>query len=168
MDALSVLKSDHDNVKALFKRLRALATGAAAEREELFLRIDEELKIHSDIEENVFYPTFKERSEDEVERDEIAEAYEDHAKVATLLQELESLVPSGASYEEKLHDLMDSVEEHIEDEEGTMFGMARDLFDEGELDRLGAELLAAKEEAKELTGEDLEELEEIDSERRTR
>jgi hemerythrin superfamily protein len=146
MDALKLLKEDHKKVKTLFGEVEELGDRASSQRKKLFQKIDEELTIHSKIEETIFYPEFRRRAGNEEEKEEVLEAYEEHTIVKTLIGELEDLDPKDETYKPKLSVLKDLVEHHVKEEEGPMFRMARDLFDKEELDELGERLVMAKEE----------------------
>jgi hemerythrin superfamily protein len=86
MNALEVLKEDHQKVKGLFQEVRQATD--QAKRKELFNKIDTELEIHAHIEETVFYPAIEEHEEF---KDMVAEALEEHQEAKTLLDELEEL-----------------------------------------------------------------------------
>jgi hemerythrin superfamily protein len=147
VDALTLLKTDHDKVRALFAQAEKLSDRATTSRRALFDEIDEELTLHTKIEEKIFYPAFRERARRGEERDEVMEAFEEHAVAKRLIKELEKLEPTDERYKAKLTVLIESVEHHAEEEERTMFPMARKLFDETELEELGEEIVAAKEKA---------------------
>ena len=146
MDALKLLKEDHKKVKTLFGEVEALGDRAAAQRKKLFQQIDQELTIHSKIEETIFYPEFRRRANKGEEREEVLEAYEEHNVVKTIIGELEELDPKDETYKPKLSVLKELVEHHVKEEEGPMFKMARELFDKEELDEIGERIMAAKEE----------------------
>jgi len=148
MDALTLLKNDHTKVRGLFKEVEALGDRAASGRERLFEEIDRELRLHSEVEEKIFYPAFKRHAEVGEEREKVLEAYEEHHIVANLMDELEGLDPKDEQYKAKLNVLIELVKHHADEEEGTMFKTAREIFDESELDELGAKITKAKEEAK--------------------
>jgi hemerythrin superfamily protein len=147
MDALSLLKQDHDKVRALFSEVEKLSERASTSRRALFDQIDEELTLHSKIEEKIFYPAFKERAEDTEERDEVMEAIEEHAVAKRLIKELEGLEPTDERYKAKLSVLMEAVKHHADEEEKEMFPMAREIFEKEELDEMGDKIIAAKEKA---------------------
>jgi hemerythrin-like domain-containing protein len=147
MDAIALLKQDHAEVKELFKQVDALGERANATRAKLFAKIDSALEVHTQIEEEIFYPTFKARAEDSQEREEVLEALEEHGIAKMLLQELQELEPSDEAFQPKLSVLMEAVQHHIKEEEGTLFKMARELFDRDELSNLGEQLAAAKKVA---------------------
>jgi len=139
MNALEVLKQDHQKVKGLFKE----ATGSSDQntRKELFDKIDTELEIHAHIEETVFYPALETHEE---LKDLVAEALEEHQEVKIMLEELEELGSESHDFGSKLQELIESVEHHVEEEEGEMFPKVREVFDESQLEQLGQELESAK------------------------
>jgi hemerythrin superfamily protein len=146
VNALTLLKNDHAEVKALVSQIEELGDRATASRKTLFQKIDHELTMHAEVEEKVFYPAFKERAEDSVEREEVLEAYEEHDIVKNLIRQLEDLDPKDESYRPKMQVLMGLVQQHIKAEESTMFKMARELFSKDELETLGEKLEAAKQQ----------------------
>ena len=139
MNALEVLKQDHQKVKGLFKE----ATGSPDQnkRKDLFDKIDTELEIHAHIEETVFYPELETHEE---LKDMVAEALEEHQEVKIMLEELEELSSESHDFGSKLQELIESVEHHIEEEEGEMFPKVRGVFDGSQLEQLGQELESAK------------------------
>ena len=146
MDALKILKEDHKKVKMLFGEVDELGDRASSARKKLFQQIDQELTIHSKIEETIFYPEFRRRAAKGDEREEVLEAYEEHGVVKTIIGELEGLDPKDETYKPKLSVLKEMVEHHVKEEEGPMFRMARELFDKEELEEIGERIMAAKEE----------------------
>jgi len=145
VDALKVLKQDHQKVKTLFGEVEGLGDRANAQRKKLFQKIDQELTVHAKIEETIFYPEFRRHAQESEERDEVLEAYEEHNIVKTLIHELEDLDPKDETYKPKLQVLIELVEHHVKEEESTMFKMAREMFEKDELDQIGERLMQAKE-----------------------
>jgi hemerythrin superfamily protein len=124
MNALEILKQDHQKVKELFQEARRSEQN---KRKDIFDKIDTELEIHAHIEETVFYPALEEHEE---LKDMVAEALEEHQEVKTLLEEIEELGPEGHDFGGKLQELMENVEHHVEEEEGEMFPKVREVFDD--------------------------------------
>ncbi|HEV7178242.1 MAG TPA: hemerythrin domain-containing protein [Candidatus Baltobacteraceae bacterium] len=146
MDALRVLKGQHKEVDALFKELEELGDGAKASRKKLFTEIDAKLTVHSKIEETIFYPALKDAAaRDKEAKQEVLEAYEEHANVKAMLRKLEDAEPSDETYNAKLQVLHELVKHHVKEEEHTMFPEAKTLMSEDELEALGEELQAATE-----------------------
>jgi hemerythrin superfamily protein len=139
MNALEVLKQDHQKVKWLFREIRQATD--QAKRKQLFDKIDTELEIHAHIEETVFYPAIEEHEEF---KDMVAEALEEHKKAKTLLSELEELGADNHDFGSKLQLLMEAVEQHVAEEEGEMFPKIRELLEEDGLEQLGQALESAK------------------------
>jgi hemerythrin superfamily protein len=138
MNALEILKQDHQKVKELFQEARR---GEQNKRKDIFDKIDTELEIHAHIEETVFYPALEEHEE---LKDMVAEALEEHQEVKTLLEEIEELGPESHDFGARLQELMENVEHHVEEEESEMFPKVREVFDEEELEELGNQLNSAK------------------------
>ena len=139
MNALELLKQDHQKVKGLFQEIRK--SSDRSKQKELFDKIDTELEMHTHIEETIFYPAI---GEQEKLKDMVAEALEEHQQAKELLQQLEELRADDHDFGSKLQQLMEAVEHHVEEEEGEMFPKIREVFDEDELQQLGEELESAK------------------------
>lgn len=145
-DAIALLKADHKKVKALFKEAAELGDRAYAARAKLFRRIAAELTVHSKVEETVFYPALKKKSKPGTEeRDEVLEAYEEHAAAKTLIHTLEQTDPKDETFKAKVQVLNDMVDHHVKVEETEMFKQARILLNQAELEELGEEMTAMKE-----------------------
>jgi len=158
MNALDLLKEDHDQVKEMFDRFRDLGPEARAEKQRLFNRIAAALEVHAELEERIFYPAVRSgKSEDTMEI--TLEAFEEHKIVETLLRQIRSLARGDARKDAKMKVLMESVEHHIEEEEDEIFGEAADLGDErledlGEqMQSLESDLLRARDPEAELAEE---------------
>jgi hemerythrin superfamily protein len=139
MDALEILKQDHQKVKKLFGE--ATHASDRNKRKDLFDQIDTELEIHAHIEETIFYPAVEEHEEF---KDMVAEALEEHQEAKTLLDELEELGTDDHEFGSKLQQLMQAVEHHVEEEEGKMFPKIQEIFADDELEQLGQDLESAK------------------------
>ncbi len=95
MDALNLLKKQHREVEALFKKV--LEAKEPTERMNLFKQIDRDLRLHAIIEEEIFYPEIRRRAENGDQRLEVAEAYEEHGLVKITIESLEKLTPEPSS-----------------------------------------------------------------------
>jgi hemerythrin superfamily protein len=139
MNALEMLKQDHQKVKGLFQE--ASQADDQNKQKELFKKIDTELGIHANIEETIFYPALE--GHDEL-RDMVAVARGEHEEVKALLEDLDGIGTETDEFESQLQSLMESVEHHVEEEEQKMFPKVRAIFDEKELEQLGKKLESAK------------------------
>jgi hemerythrin superfamily protein len=140
MDALELLKRDHQKVKELFEQAEECEAGIEAKQ--IFRQIKMELETHARIEEAVFYPAMEKHAQ---LKGMVLEAREEHQKVKSLLKEMENLVDDSEEFGSKLSVLMENVEHHAEEEEeGKMFPKVREIVDRATLDKLAQELEAAK------------------------
>lgn len=138
MNALDLLKEDHQKVKKLFEQ----AEQDGNQQKNVFNRIKKELETHTYIEETIFYPAMQQHEE---LKDMVLESIEEHKQVKTLLKEMENLVSDSEKFEPKLKVLMENVEHHAEEEEEQkMFPKVSKLVDKDTLEKLGRELQAAK------------------------
>ena len=144
MDALALLKSDHDTVRDLFSQFsdakEAEDTGRMKQVQE---RIFAELEVHTSIEEEVFYPEAKEVGEEAEEL--VNEGVEEHHVVEVLMEEIAALSPDDDAWVAKMTVLIENVEHHAEEEEEELFPQLREVFGDERLQRMGEKLQAAKE-----------------------
>jgi hypothetical protein len=157
MDALTLLKTDHDKVKKLLSELESTTERGVQTRERLYTTIRKELTVHEIIEEEIFYPTLKQHPK---AADIVMEGYEEHHVVDLLMGELDALAYDDEQWGPKAKVMKENIEHHIEEEEGDMFTKARQVFDKGELEELGAQMAARKKDAMGDTAEIEEEREE--------
>jgi hypothetical protein len=137
MDAIALLKADHDKVKRLLNELETTTERGVKTRADLFSTIKGELTLHEIIEEEIFYPELKAHPK---AKDIVLEAYEEHHVVDTLMGELEALDVSDERWGAKALVMKENIEHHIEEEEGEMFRKARQVFDATELEDLGVRM----------------------------
>ncbi|HEX7369788.1 MAG TPA: hemerythrin domain-containing protein [Rhodanobacteraceae bacterium] len=147
MDATKLLTEDHEKVKKLLKQLNETSTGAGKSRTDLLDKIATELKVHTTIEEEIFYPAFKQACGD-VEDDKLYfEALEEHRAAGELvLPDLQATDVGSEQFGGRAKVLKDLVEHHAEEEEDEMFKRARKVFSKDELEDLGNQLQARKQE----------------------
>jgi hemerythrin superfamily protein len=141
-DAIALLKQDHEKVRTLLGQLEN-ATGPR--RQKLLTQIETELKIHTTIEEEIFYPAYREAARKKEDKKLFFEAVQEHHVVDMVMPEMND----GASPEElkaKAKVLKDLVEHHAEEEEKEMFPRARKVMDRDELRSLGEMLQRRKED----------------------
>ena len=141
MNAFQLLKEDHKTVSGIFQQLEPTTERAEKTRTELFAKLKEELDIHAQIEEKIFYPSIKQAAET---REIVLEGFEEHHVVKVLLKELEALPVDTEQWTAKLKVLQENVEHHVEEEEGEMFPAARKVFSKEQFEELGARMEAEK------------------------
>ena len=143
MNAIRLLKDDHDKVKKLLNQGDATTERAEKTRADLLATIKRELTVHEEIEESIFYPALKEHPK---AKEIVLEAYEEHNVVDTVMAELEATDVTDERWAAKFTVMKENIEHHIEEEEGEMFKQARSVFDADELVALGDRMAARKAE----------------------
>jgi hemerythrin superfamily protein len=114
MNAIQMLKDQHREVEELFSKLEQSPDDT--DIEVIFERIADALTLHTALEERHFYPMAQAADANLVER-----SLEDHAQVKALLGRLQALDVADDDFEEKLQALKQMVEDHVEEEENTLF-----------------------------------------------
>lgn len=145
MDAITLLKADHEKVAGIFEQLEPTTERAVKTREELFTKLKQELDVHTHIEETIFYPVLKQEAET---RDITLEGLEEHHVIKILLKELAGMGVDSEQWTAKLKVLKESVEHHVEEEEDDMFKGAREVLSKEQLEVLGTRMEAEKKEQK--------------------
>jgi len=141
MNAFTLLKEDHEKVAGILEKIDETTERATKGREELFTQLKSELDVHTRIEEDILYPALEEHEET---RAISLEAYEEHAVVKQLLEELSSQPKDDEQWTAKFTVLKENIEHHVEEEEGEMFKKARKVLGEDEIEKLGDRLQEAK------------------------
>jgi len=156
MDALSLLTADHNRVRGLFARFEAAHEGGdTAAAADLAANILIELDVHTQIEEEIFYPAV--RTDQEL-NDLVAEGMEEHHVVKELGAEIRSLSPDDEAWAAKCKVVIENVEHHLEEEEEEMFPMVRKAFTAESLEGIGQSLEARKAQLGAPTAADKEHL----------
>jgi hemerythrin-like domain-containing protein len=143
VDAIALLIQDHQKVKRLLKQLNATTEKAVAHRESLFKEITNELKIHTELEEQIFYPAYKEAAR-KSDAHLYYEAIEEHHLVDVVLPEIEASDVESEEFAAKAKVLRDLIEHHTEEEEKQMFPKARKAMGTKELAELGTQIQERK------------------------
>lgn len=136
MNVIELLKEDHRTVDQLFQKVKATEE---SEHKDLFEQIKQELDVHAHVEEKIFYPKLKEEGDKELQ-DITLEGIEEHHQAKMFLRELSNLADESEKFEPKLKVLMEDIEHHVQEEEGQMFPMVEEQFDEEVLEQLGLEV----------------------------
>jgi len=143
MNAIELLKEDHDKVDKLFQQVKATED---SDHPAIFEKINKELEVHTHIEETIFYPRMLEEGDEELQAI-VKEGIEEHRQAKMFLRELSALAEDSEKFEPKLKVLMEDIEHHVQEEEGEMFKMIEKQFDTAVLEELGSEMDAEKKKA---------------------
>lgn len=145
-NAIDLLKEDHRKVKELLGQLVETTTRAEKKRRQLLDKIDQELHIHTHIEEEIFYPAFKEAGNAEYAK-MYFEALEEHRSVSELvLPDLRKTEPASEKFSGRAKVLKELVEHHADEEEKEMFKKASQSLSKDQLAELGKQMSARKQE----------------------
>src|ERR1700730_9363074 len=147
-DAIAMLTADHKKVKKLFADFDKLKdAGSDEDKASIINQICNELKIHTELEEEIFYPAVRKAIDDS---DLMDEALVEHAGAKDLIAQLEDASPDDDLYDAKVTVLGEQIDHHVKEEEGGMFPKAKKAkVDTG---ALGATMLERKMALKEKMG----------------
>ena len=139
--AIDMLKEDHAKVKKAFKEFENLDRSDTETCRQVVKTVCEDLKVHTTLEEEIFYPAVRAAIEDE---DIMNEAAVEHETAKMLIEQLEDSSPDDPQYFATFTVLGEYVMHHVKEEEGEMFPQAKKA--ELDLDALGEQMKARKEE----------------------
>jgi hemerythrin-like domain-containing protein len=142
LTAIDLLKEDHDKVKKAFKEFEKMDRSDAETCRQLVRSVCDDLRVHTTLEEEIFYPAVRDAIEDE---DIMNEATVEHETAKTLIEQLENMEPDDPNYYATFTVLGEYVLHHVKEEEGEMFPQAKKAK-ELDLQALGEQLRTRKEE----------------------
>jgi hemerythrin-like domain-containing protein len=148
LDAIALLKADHKKVKALLASLEKTTERGADRRTRLLQQIESEVNVHATIEEEIFYPAFRDAVKKRDDREMYQEALEEHHVVDLVMPEVKDSDPAGEVFAAKAKVLKELIEHHADEEEKEMFKAAKRVLGKDELRELGARLQRRKKELK--------------------
>ena len=145
-DAISILKGDHQRVRQLLRRLESTTGRAAKQRKDVLAQIESEIKVHTTIEEEIFYPAFKESVRSKSDQEFYFEAIEEHHLVDLVMPEIKSTDATSEQFRAKAKVLKDLIEHHAEEEETEMFPKARKVLGQSKLLEIGKQIQSRKQD----------------------
>jgi hemerythrin superfamily protein len=116
--ALEMLKEDHDKVKKAFKEFEKMDRSDSETCRQVVQSVCNDLRVHTMLEEEIFYPAVREAIEDE---DIMNEAAVEHETAKTLIEQLDNMEPDDPNYYATFTVLGEYVMHHVKEEEGEMF-----------------------------------------------
>jgi hemerythrin superfamily protein len=147
MDAITLLKNDHDAVEKLLEELAQSTPRGVKKRTELLEKIRVELKAHTTIEEEIFYPAFKARGDQSDDDKMYFEALEEHRAAGDLvLPDLLATPVGNEKFSGRAKVLKELVTHHADEEQKEMFPRAKKLLDKATLASLGEKMAMRKAE----------------------
>ena len=147
MNAIQLLKQDHKTVRGLLSDLEATTRRALKRRGELLAKVAREIDVHTRIEEEIFYPAFKQAGDRGEDAKLYHEAREEHRAAGEMvLPDLLKTAPDSEEFGGRAKVLKELVEHHAREEEREMFPRARELFTAAQLRELGERMMERKQE----------------------
>ena len=141
-DAIKLLTADHAKVKKMFKEFEKLSKKDDEEgKQELAMQICQELTVHAQLEEEIFYPAAREAIEDE---ELMNEAMVEHNSAKELIAKIRSMGASDPMFDATVKVLGEYVNHHIEEEQNEIFPKVEKA--KVDLEEIGAEIAQRKEE----------------------
>ena len=138
-DACELLDADHIAVKHLFVTYARLAVAmpddSTDERSQLAMRICDELTVHAQIEEEIFYPALRKAAPETAAQ--LDEAKQEHQEAKALVAQIRELGSAGPQMDELVSQLAGAVEHHVKEERDELFPKAKSRMD---LDAVGGQL----------------------------
>ena len=145
MNAIELLTQDHENMRALLEELSGTTARGVKKRRELLAKIETALKMHNTIEEEIFYPAFKEAGDSKDDAKMYFEALEEHRAAGDLvLPDLLRTEVDSETFSGRAKVLRELFEHHADEEEKEMFKRARALMGKKALDELGERMAQRK------------------------
>lgn len=152
MNAIDLLKADHERVKAILAQLSESTSRGIKKRTDLLAKLEMEISIHTRLEEEILYPAYKEAGGKE-QAEMYYEAKEEHRTVDSLvLPDLKNTDPSTPEFAGRVKVVKELLEHHIEEEETEMFPQAKKLLGKATLESLGEQMEAMKAQYKKEMG----------------
>ena len=140
-DAVALLKADHRQVEQWFEEFESARS--SNKKLQLAKAICTALKVHTEIEEEIFYPAFLKATKDE---DMHHEAVVEHDGAKKLIAEIEASSPEDDYYDAKVTVLSEMIKHHVKEEEQPSGMFAEAKKSKMDLDELGRELAERKQE----------------------
>ena len=138
-DAITLLENDHREVEGYFDQYKSAKS--KQDKKELATYICAALRVHAQIEEELFYPAARKATKD---TDLLDEATVEHAGAKVLIAEIEAMQPGMPLYDAKVTVLGEQIQHHVKEEEGELFPKVRET--RLDLKALGKEMAERKAE----------------------
>lgn len=140
-----MLHQDHEKVRKLCNQMRQKADGSEAQRRKLFEQVRQELEIHTQFEQNSFYPAVRENGGKQANK-EVQTALNEHEQVTKMLDELENMDITSDGFMQRFEKLAGALEEHIQEEENDIFRDARSAMSADQANEIGEAYRTFKQE----------------------
>ena len=138
-DAIALLKADHKRVAALYAQYAGARS--ASKKKSIVAAICQELSVHAQVEEEIFYPAVKAALKD---KELVPEAQVEHATLKELIAQVKDKEPDGEVFDAKIKVMSEYTKHHVKEEHTEMFPKAQKT--KLDMAALGARIAARKQE----------------------
>lgn len=145
MNAIQLLKNEHETAKRMFGQIQA---ARAEQRGELWAKLKPELKVHEQMEEEALYgPVAREvGSRDQTLKDWHEHHHEEVTELESLLEDIGEFDPTTDQWMERVAELQETLEDHIQEEEGDIWPRIQQAWDQSKLEEAGHQMETLKRE----------------------
>lgn len=140
MDVLDLIKTEHRRIQTLFSEIES--TNNPHKLYECFNQLFNGLNLYAEVEQQTLYPAIRRHCQDI--RELVDAAQQDHHKAKQILEELEYLSPTSREFKQKIADLKDVIQHHVQEEENEVFEQVRECMSQEDREQLGSEFKAVK------------------------
>jgi hemerythrin superfamily protein len=147
LDAITLLREDHKLLRALSQQLADTVEDEVERRKNLLRRLEAQLKAHTTIEEELFYPAYLDASDDIEDARKVAEGIEEHrACDGKVILDMHKADAGSIAFSGEAKVLKDYIFHHLKEEEEEMFPRVKKLIPSDALEKLGRKMMARKHE----------------------
>lgn len=148
-DIYSAIKSDHEKHRRLMAEI-ADTSGDSEARRAAWKEFFEDVKTHAAAEEETFYSKLMSKTWGQ---DTARHSVEEHAEMDDLMEELQGMDMSSPGWKQKFDKLREDYEHHMEEEEEEVFGRAKEVISDSEIEGYGDSFLKRKDKEKQVLDE---------------
>jgi len=145
MDAIKMIKDDHHRMKDLLHEFADAGSDAFKVKQQIADQVFAELEAHMTLEEEIFYPAVKAKTDDEG-KSHVAEGAEEHHVAKILIAELKMLTPEDEAFAAKFKVLAENVEHHMQEEEDELLPDAKKKLGHDGIEVLGEQMASRRRE----------------------
>ena len=145
MNAIQFLKNEHEKAKRAFAEIQA---ASSSQRAQLWANLEPELKTHEEIEEEAFYgPVAQEvGAKDKTFKEWLEQHREEVTEAGALIDEIDDLDPSADEWIDRVEELQETLEHHIQEEEGNIWPRIEQAWDASKLEHAGQQMEMLKQQ----------------------
>lgn len=145
--ATNLLKKDHLMVNGLIWTLQTTPSGNVNTRRTLFNQIRHQLELHTQVEEEIFYPAIRNLPTSQAQS-RVEESYREHQTIKDLCNQIAGMDLQSSEFDSKVRDLKSRIDHHVKEEENELFLVAHRYLSNQQLEDLGMRMHNRKKDLK--------------------